>query len=126
MHYLAPLLIYEYVLMTLSFEAVWSAGCGLGNRFPASHHSGLCKPCGFQSAFASDGMRTGKAICLTPSGLYFSLGLEFGLERMSCMVGSFCSESIQPRNPFRPAFICQGISQATGPFLGSQRSSSPI
>lgn len=49
MHYLVPSLIYETVLMTLFFEAVWSAGCRLANRLPDSNHSGLCKPCGLQS-----------------------------------------------------------------------------
>lgn len=102
MHYLVPSLIYEAVLTTLSFEVVWSSGCRLVNRLPASPHSRVRKPCDFPSTFALDGMSTGKAsgkaLCLTPRGWCFLTGLEFGLGRgVRGMVGSFLSESIQPR-----------------------------
>lgn len=135
MHYLVLSLIYEAVLMTLSFEVVWSAGCRLVNRLPASPHSGVRKPCDFPSTFALDGMSTGKAsgkaLCLTPRGWCFLTDLEFGLGRgVRGMVGSFLSESIQPRileaSLYLPGHLTgccplAGTTEVVFPCLGSQK-----
>lgn len=140
MHYLVPSLIYEAVLMTLSFEVVWSAGCRLVNRLPASPRGGVRKPCDFPSTFALDGVSTGKAlgkaVCFTPRGWCFSNDREFGLGRgVRGTVGSFLSESMQPRileaSLYLPGHLTgccllSRITEVTFPCLGSQKPPLPL